>query len=202
MLDFKFWMNSTFKIKHSKFKNITMDNLLDKYLFQALDAYPYDLQETVESLQYALSYNPNSTRALCLMGQVYAEQLKDYETAKAYYQEALSENMNAIGVYEHYINVLLWNEDFAEAEKLINFAFTIKGMDKAILYVKKAQLFEQKRKYKLALKHLKKAKEYSFNNGFIDFITEEQTRIKNKLPKKKSSKKPSKKSKKKKKQYN
>jgi len=26
-----------------------MDNLLDKYLFQAIDAYPYDLQETVET---------------------------------------------------------------------------------------------------------------------------------------------------------
>jgi len=33
--------------------------MIDKYLFQAIDTYPYDLQETVESLQYALSYNPN-----------------------------------------------------------------------------------------------------------------------------------------------
>ncbi len=166
-----------------------MDNILDKYLFQALDAYPYDLQETVESLQYALSYNPESTRALCLMGQVYAEQLKDYETAKMYYQEALAINMNAIGVYEHYINVLLWNEDFKEVEKLINFAFTIKGIDKAILYLKKAQLFEQTRKYELALKHLKKAKEFTYNNSFINFLKDERTRIKDKLPKKKKKKK-------------
>lgn len=174
-----------------------MDNILDKYLFQALDAYPYDLQETVESLQYALSYNPKSTRALCLMGQIYAEQLKDYETAKDFYQEALAENMHAIGVYEHYINVLLWNEDFYEAEKLINFAFTIKGIDKAILYLKKAQLFEQKRKYKIGIKHLKKAKEFAYNNEFISFLTEEESRMKGKLPKKSSKKKRSKSSSKK-----
>ena len=166
-----------------------MDNLLDKYLFQAIDAYPYDLQETVESLQYALSYNPKNTKALCLMGQVYAEQLHDYETAKDYYQEALAENIHAIDVYKHYINVLLWNEDYAAAEKLINFAFTVKGIDKALLYVKKAQLFEQKRKLKLALKHLKKAKEFAYNSDFLFYINEEKSRIKDKMPKKKKKSK-------------
>jgi len=166
-----------------------MDNLLNKYLFQAIDAYPYDLQETVESLQYALSYNPASTKALCLMGRVYAEQLKDYETAKAYYQEALAENMYAIEVYPHYINVLLWNENYEEVEKLINFAFTVKGTDKAVLYTKKASLFEQKRKYKLALKHLEKAIEFTFNNNFISYIKKEEKRIKTKLSKNKKRKK-------------
>ena len=165
-----------------------MDNLLDKYLFQAIDAYPYDLQETVESLQYALSYNPKNTKALCLMGQVYAEQLHDYETAKAYYQEALAENIHAIDVYKHYIDVLLWNEDFKEAEKLINYAFTIKGIDKALMYLKKAQLFEQKQELKLAIKHLKKAKDYAYNSDFIYHLNEEKSRIKDKMSKKKKSK--------------
>jgi len=178
-----------------------MDNLLDKYLFQAIDAYPYDLQEAVESLQYALSYNPESTKALCLMGQVYAEQLKDYETAKVYYQEALAKNIHAIEVYPHYVNVLLWNEDYEEAERLLNFAFTVKGTDKAVLYTKKASLFERKKNYKIALKHLKKAKEFAFNDDFISFIKGEERRIKDKLPKNKKKKrsKTSKKSKKKKK---
>ncbi len=166
-----------------------MDNLLDKYLFQAIDAYPYDLQETVESLQYALSYNPKSTKALCLMGQVYAEQLQDYETAKAYYQEALAENIHAIDVYRHYIVVLLWNEDYEEAEKLINFAFTVKGIDKAVMYLKKAHLFEQKQEFKIAIKHLKKAKEFAYNSNFISYLAEEKSRIKDKMPKKKKKKK-------------
>jgi tetratricopeptide (TPR) repeat protein len=165
-----------------------MDNLLDKYLFQAIDAYPYDLKETVESLQYALSYHPKNTKALCLMGQVYAEQLHDYEMAKAYYQEALAENIHAIDVYKHYIVVLLWNEDYKEAEKLINFAFTVKGIDKAVMYLKKAHLFEQKQAFKIAIKHLKKAKEFAYNSDFISYLAEEKSRIKDKLPKKKKTK--------------
>lgn len=41
----------------------------DKYIFQALDAYPYNLEETVESLNYALSYDDKNAVALCLMGE-------------------------------------------------------------------------------------------------------------------------------------
>ena len=165
-----------------------MDNLINNYLFQAIDAYPYDLQETVESLQYALSYNPTNTKALCLMGQVYAEQLHNYEMAKTYYQEALAENIHAIAVYKHYINTLLWNEDYKEAEKLINFAFTVKGIDKAMLYLKKAQLFERKKAYKRALQHIKKAEEYSYDGDCKYTLSKEKSRIKAKMPKKKKKK--------------
>lgn len=164
-----------------------MSNLLDKYLFQALDAYPYNLEEAVESLNYALSYDQRNPTALSLLGQIYAENLKNYETAKEYFQQALAEDMYAIDVYPKYINVLLWNEDYEEAEKLIEFALTVKGTDKAVLYVKKGLLFEQKKKYKKALKYLKLAKENTYNNLFIEEIKEEKERIKSKMPKKKST---------------
>ncbi len=166
-----------------------MSNLLDKYLFQALDAYPYNLEEAVESLNYALSYDQNNPVALCLMGQIYAESLKNYETAKEYYQQALAEDMYALEVYPKYINVLLWNEDYKEAEKLIDFALTVKGTDKAAIHLKKAILFEQKGKYKKALQCLKMAKENAYNNHFINDLKEEKSRIEGKMPKKKSKKK-------------
>ncbi len=166
-----------------------MGNLLDKYLFQAMDAYPYDMEETIEALNYALSYDDKNSMALGLMGQVYAEKLKDYETAKEYYQQALAENIDAFDVYPHYINVLLWNEDYDEAEKLIDFAFTLKGMDKAVLYLKKGILFEQKKAYKKALKFLKRAKIYTYNNHFMNDIREEEKRIKDKIPKEKKKEK-------------
>ncbi|WP_299260056.1 hypothetical protein [uncultured Aquimarina sp.] len=166
-----------------------MGNLLDKYLFQALDAYPYNLEEAVESLNYALSYDDKNSIALCLMGQIYAEKLCNYETAKEYYQEALAEDMYALEVYPNYISVLLWNEDYEEAKKLIDFALTIKGTDKAVLYFLKGILFEQQKKYKKALKVLKTAKEFAYNNYYISNIEGEEKRIKDKMPKKKKSKK-------------
>ncbi|MDH7447740.1 tetratricopeptide repeat protein [Aquimarina sp. 2201CG14-23] len=162
-----------------------MGNLLDKYLFQALDAYPYNLEEAVESLNYALSYDEKNPIALCLMGQIYAENLRNYETAKEYYQQALAEDMYSLDVYPKYINVLLWNEDYEEAEKLIDFALTLKGTDKAVLYLKKGILYEQKKEYKKALKVLKTAKEHTYNNYFISDIEGDEKRIKDKMPKKK-----------------
>lgn len=165
-----------------------MSNLLDKYLFQALDAYPYNLEEAVESLNYALSYDEKNPIALSLLGQIYAESLKNYEVAKEYYQQALAEDMYALDVYPKYINVLLWNEDYEEAEKLVDFALTVKGTDKAMLYLKKGILFEQKKNYKKALKCLKLAKENAYNNHFINDLKEEEERIKNKMPKQKKAK--------------
>lgn len=162
--------------------------LANNYIFKALDAYPYDLEEAIEALNYALSYDEKNTEALCLMGRIHAEMLKDYEKAKQYFSEALAENMNAFNIYPHYINVLLWNEDFDEAEKLINFSLTIKGSDKAILYLKKAILFEYKKDYKTALSFIKLAKEHTYNCDFMHDIHNEKKRIKGKMPKKKKKK--------------
>jgi len=173
-----------------------MGNLINNYLFKALDAYPYELEEAVEALNYALSYDDKNTTALCLMGRINAEVINDYEKAKEYYAEALAENIDAIKVYPHYINVLLWNEDYEEAKKLIDFGLTIKGVDKAVLYLKKAIYYEQLKRYKKALSSIKLAKEYAFNNEFTDTINEEKKRIKGKLPKSKKQKKKKRKKKK------
>lgn len=176
-----------------------MGTLANNYIFKALDAYPYDLEETIEALTYALAYEDKNIVALGLMGRIYAEKLYDYEKAKEYYTEALAENINAFHIYPHYISVLLWNEDYDEASKLIKFALTIKGADKAVLYVCKSQLQEQKKDYKKALKTLKKAKEYTYNTDYLYVIDREKERIKGKLPKKKEEKSKKKKSKKKRK---
>ena len=169
----------------------------DKYIFQALDAYPYNLEETIESLNYALSYDEKNAVALCLMGRLYAEQLGNYEMAKTYYEHALAEDMHAVNIYPKYINVLLWNEDYAVAEKVIDFALTVKGTDKAVLYFKKAILFEKKKAYKAALSCLKTAKIHTYNAHFMSDLDTEKSRIKDKMPKKKKKKSSSKKKKKK-----
>ena len=161
-------------------------NLYNSYLFKAMDAYPYNLEETLEALNYALSYNNKDPNALCLMARVFAEQLQDYETAKQYYVEALTEGLDAHQIYPHYIQTLLWNDDFKEAEILIEYAFKVKGIDKGLLLLKKGQLFEAIGNYKMAIKTLKEAKKGGLNNGFVEYAKSEISRVKNKLkPKKK-----------------
>ena len=165
-------------------------NLYNSYVFKALDAYPYNLEDTLEALNYALSYNNKDTHALCLMARVYAEQLKDYEPAKQYFVEALSESIDAHYVYPYYINTLICNDDFEEAEKLIEYAFNVKGISKEALLLNKGQLYEAVGKYKLAITTLKEAKKGGLSNSFVDFVDGEISRVKKKMqPKKKKKKK-------------
>lgn len=154
------------------------------YVIKALDSYPYDLEGTFESLTYALSYDNQDVNALCLMARFYAEQLKDFEMAKSYFEDALSVDVNAHFVYPYYIDVLIRNEDYDAAEKLIAFGLKIKGSDKAMFWLKRAIVLEYKMEYKAALKALKEAKKFSFNDHFTNYIKATKTRIKGKMPKK------------------
>ena len=128
-----------------------MESLKNKYYFEALDNYPYSLPDCLEALNYALSYNPNDADALCLMGRVYSEEIKDYETAKDYFAEALQENMDSVATPIPYIYCLINNDDFQEAEKLIDFALKIKGIDKATIYYQKSVILEKKGQLKLTV---------------------------------------------------
>lgn len=165
-------------------------NLLNNYVLKAIDAYPYDLEETVENLNYALSYESHNAYALYLMGRLQAEQFGDYEKAKYYFAEALANKMDFIKVYPKYILVLIWNNDYEEAQNLIDFAHTVKAVGKGELLVIQAQLFECQEAYKEALKTFKKAKLFVYNNSFTSFVDSEINRVKNKIkPKKKKSSK-------------
>lgn len=169
----------------------------DKYLFQALDNYPYSLEETIESLDYAFSYDSKNTMVLCLYGRIQAEQLLNYEEAKSYYQQALSINIHALEVYPYYLKALILNEDYEEAQKLIDFALTIKGINKSEIYIKKAILLEAQQEFKKALKEIKNAKIYSLQFAYESDINDVEKRIQDKIDllkkKKKKSKKGSKK---------
>lgn len=175
---------------------------IDKYLFQALDNYPYCLEETIESLDYALSYDDKNTMALCLYARIQTEQLSNYEEAKNYFQQALAININAIEIYSYYIQTLLLNEDFEEAEKLIDFALTVKGINKVGILTQKIQLLEVNKKFKKAKKLLKEVRLQVMNADFDLFIEQTQTRLDAKLkllkPKTSNVKNKKKKSKKKK----
>lgn len=164
----------------------------DKYLFQALDNYPYSLEETIESLDYAMSYDAKNTTALCLYARIQTEQLQNYEAAKTYFQEALAINIGAVAVYPYYIETLLLNEDYEEASKLIDFALTIKGINKMAILLKKVQLLERQHKIKEAIKIMKEVRLASFANDSFE-IDEVANRLKAKKdllkPKKKSKKK-------------
>ncbi len=173
---------------------------IDKYVVQAMDNYPYWLEGTIESLGYALAYDHKNVMALGLYGRLYAEQMQDYEAAKQYFAEALASDIHALDIYPHYAEVLLLNEDYEEASKLIDFSLTIKGINKAQMLLKKIQLLERQQDIKAALQMLKEVKLLSFSNDSyaLDEI-EKRLKAKKELlkPKKAKKKKSAKKAKKK-----
>lgn len=156
-----------------------------KYYFEALDNYPYSLPDCLEALNYALSYDPEDADSLCLMGRIYSEMLIDYEKAKLYFEEAMQCDVTNLNTPKYYIKCLLDNEDFQEAEKLINYSLKIKGIDKATIWFYRALLSEMRGSFVNAIKFLKNAEKYCFTENSLNEVKERKKFIKSKMMKRK-----------------
>ncbi|MGE8433761.1 tetratricopeptide repeat protein [Chryseobacterium joostei] len=154
----------------------------NKYYFEALDYFPYNMAECLDALNYALSYEPEDADSLCLMGRVYSEVLKDYETGKKYFEEAMQSNIGNVNTPRYYIECLLSNEDYEEAEKLIGYALRMKGIDKSEILNCKSLLMERKGEYKQALEQLKEARKFSYCRSSLEILEDREKLIKDKMP--------------------
>lgn len=161
----------------------------NKYYFEALDCYPYNLPDCLEALNYALSYDSEDADALCLMGRIYSEVLKDYEKAKGYYEEAMLFDVTNINTPHYYISCLLENEDLNEAEKLISYALKIKGIEKSNLWLQRSLLSEKRGSFFNALKFLKEAEKHCFTTCNLEMVKDRKSFLKSKYSNKKAKKK-------------
>ncbi len=160
-----------------------------KYYFEALDNYPYSLPDCLEALNYALSYDPEDADSLCLMGRIYSEELKNYEKAKCFFEEAMFYDVTNINTPQYYINCLINNDDLDEAEKLIEYSLRLKGIEKSILYYYRSQISEKRGSYSNAIKFLSEGEKFCFSSCSLDLLNERKKFIKSKMPKKSKKKK-------------
>ena len=156
-----------------------------KYYFEALDWFPYNLSECLEALNYALSYDPEDSDALCLMGRIYSEELKNFEKAKIYFEEAMLHEITNINTPKYHILCLINNDDLDEAEKLIEYSLRLKGIEKSILIYYRSMTSEKRGSFSNALKFLEDAEKYCFNETSFDLIKDRKKFIKSKMSKKK-----------------
>jgi tetratricopeptide (TPR) repeat protein len=152
--------------------------MANDYYLKALDSYPYDLQEFLENINYALSYDEDHADAHCLMGQFYKDQLYKFDDARYHFERALVTDMNHVMTYYHYIYLCIITEDFERGIKLIRLAEKIAGINKATLFHREALLYEQKENYKKATKLLDKALVTTIYTNDADFFKAELTRLK------------------------
>ncbi len=125
-----------------------------------------------------MSGDHNNAATLCLYGRVYAEQLQDYATAKTYFQDALAADIKAVFVYPYFVQLLIDFDENAEAEKLINFALTIKGIDKPLVISKLILLKEKMAQYKEVKKWIGHLKSIVLNDDYQTFMNKTEARVK------------------------
>lgn len=130
----------------------------DQYYIKALSEYPFNLEESIENLQYALSHNQDHVGALYLMGCLYMEQLDEFDLAEEYFQAAIGVNPACFKVYCKYSLLMITIKNFKKAEKLIKYMYKIKGADLACVFQTEAFLCEHQKNFAKALMLLEKAK--------------------------------------------
>lgn len=158
-----------------------MSTLADQYYLKALDLYPYDLEESMENLNYALSCNQDHIGANYLMGKLHLEQLNEYESAEEYFIIAMASHSENANVCMDYASLLIQLREYDRAHDLLCHAQKIKGLDLWKIKVRKALIHENKGNYKKARKLFKKALLFAYNQEDINKIEEDVKRVKMKL---------------------
>lgn len=151
------------------------------YYLKALDNYPYCLPEFLESINYALAYDDAHADAHCLMGVFYMDQLQKFNDAIFHFDKALEADVFNIQTYYNYIRLTIVTDEVEKAYEMINFASTIKGVDKPTLLHLEAILHEKSEEYQLGIDCLDLAVKLELSNDRITFYQSEKNRIREKL---------------------
>ena len=160
--------------------------LADQYFLKALDNYEYDIELSVESLNYALSYNESHAAANCLLARILMEKLKDFPCAMHCFEMALLEDPDYVETYKYYSMLLIWMGDFKKAERIIETGMGKTGMPKLIMMQRKATLLETQGKINLAILELKRGRLLSTSTFDFEYFDNELKRLKKKCRRLKS----------------
>ena len=165
-------------------------NITETYYLKALDQYAHNLEECIENLNYALSYDAEYAPALCLMGRLYTAEIKNYTLAEEFFNRALAANFEYSETYLYYGKLLLILDKQPELEKLMEQALKIQGMDKSSIYHTKGLSSEQQGQFDETLAFLYRALKFSYNSESDEFLIAEIKRVEGKQKKLKKKKAP------------
>lgn len=147
-----------------------MNSLADQYYLKAVGFYPHSLENVMESLRFALSYENDHVGANHLMGKVYAEQFGDYYMAESYYQTAMASDPRNENVCLDYALLSITMKEFGKAEKLIAYARTIRGVDLARILYHQGLIEEVQHDYDKAIQLYEQAILESYNDEYAKFM--------------------------------
>lgn len=155
--------------------------LADQYYMKALDGYDYDLEEVVENLNYALSYDQEHAGANYLMGKLYMDHFQKFDLAEEYLEASLACEPDNIKTCESLSWLMIRTRRFNEAHKLITYALELKGVVRPDFLRLKALVFELQKDYYQSKELLNVAIDESYDSSYISFLEGEISRVKKKI---------------------
>lgn len=156
----------------------------ENYLLKAKEAYDYDMEECVEALNYAMSYDDESAEAFLLHGKVMLYYIKDYSSAEESFAQALNIDPTHSETFIEFVWLRINEARFEEAQQILYSALQVVKKDFAQLYRLQAVLLEYEESYSDAIESLEIALEKTYNCSFQCFLEEEINRLKNKKKRK------------------
>ena len=153
----------------------------DKYYIKALDNYPYDLEISLENLNYALSSDRNHAGANHLMAQLHMDYLNDFRNAMYYLEKALACEPENLNVCYSLITLFIKVRKPVKAKKLLKYTHKINGADQGKLFTLEALNYEYQRQYLQALYLLIKALDETYDEFETENINTVMKRVNEKL---------------------
>lgn len=155
--------------------------IADGYYTKAEGAYPWQLDDVIENLNYALNYDSEHVQSLCLKGRLFMYQFKEYPAAEACFQRALFSNVTYPDTYKYYSLLKIWQCDLDKASEIIKRGKRVGGMDQGTMLLHEALILESRGSFHSAQKFMKKAKLVSLEPDKLERIEENLKRIKSKI---------------------
>lgn len=152
-------------------------NAADKYYLKAKDYYPHNLEEVLEALDYGLSHDDTHAGLLVLQGRIYYRELSRFEAARENFELALYHDPLYIHAYYEYIRLAILIDDYTKAEKLVNKALKVRGIDKSRVYYNQALMLEKQMFYTRAIDSIKNAMLHCQDKDCREFYTGELDRL-------------------------
>ncbi len=170
--------------KHHKFetynKSITM-NITESHFLKALSSYPKDIEKVIENLNLALSSDYRHAPSLCLMGKVFANEIKDYSLAENYFKKAIKADFNYVETHINYIKLLLIYGNLEIIDKQIELSKQVIGVNVCELYLLKAKALEMNRHFNEAIQNVELALTLSCTENIDKELEEFKKRILRKM---------------------
>lgn len=149
----------------------------DKYYLKARDYYSFNMDETLEALEYGLSCDETHAGLITLQGKIYYKDLANYMTAQEQFELALFYDPYFVDAYYEYLEVLSIVGDAGKMKKLVEKALKVPCIDKSQVYYKEAMFWEKAGQQANAMLAMQNAIQVCSGKDCYALLTEELERI-------------------------